>query len=120
MQTEINGKSNVVTFRNKTATVIQEFYNQKKSADLNTENLRKVETTVKLIQDDIKLVETSADVYSAFETFQSEDDREICQDESCFHWTSNNASFLTTGSVGTIADWIKCAASPSFHISFLN
>ena len=51
MQTEINGKSNVVTFRNKAATVIQEFYNQNKFADLNTEKLKMVQTTTKLIQD---------------------------------------------------------------------
>ena len=104
MQTEINGKSNVVTFRNKAATVIQEFYNQTKSADLNTEKLKMIQTTAKLIQDDIKSVETSADVYPVFETFQSEDDCTqflpemlsfpgrtfcwaICQDESCFNWT---------------------------------
>ena len=127
----------MVTFRNKAATVIQEFYNQKKSADLNTVKLKVVQMTIKLIQDDIKSGETSVDVYPEFETFQSEDDSiqflpemlslpgmnicwEICQDESCFHWTSNNASFPTTYSVGTIADWIRCAASPSFRISFLN
>jgi hypothetical protein len=41
---------------------------------LNTEKLRTVQATVKLIQDDIKAVETAADVYPAFETFQSEED----------------------------------------------
>ena len=135
MQTEINGKSNVVTFRNKAATVIQEFYNQKKSADLNKEKLRTVQATVKLIQDDIKAVETSADVYPAFETFQSEED--------CIQFLPETLRVFLEGlfvgkyvkmkvaSIGQaimqacrprvlLADWIRRAASPSFRISVLN
>ena len=57
--TEINGKPNVVTFRNRAKAVLHNFYSQQRGDDPDTEKIRIVETASKLIRDDIKAVETS-------------------------------------------------------------
>ncbi len=72
IQTEINGKPNVVTFRNKAKAVIHDFYSRKK-ADPETNKFRIVETAAKLIRDDIKAVETSHSVYPAFDELGSDE-----------------------------------------------
>ena len=72
IQTEINGKSNVVTFRNKAKAVLHEFYSHQK-ADPETEKLRIVQTAAKLIRDDIKAVETSHRVYPACIELESDE-----------------------------------------------
>ena len=64
IQTEMNGKPNVVTFRNKAKVDLHEFYSHQK-ADPETEKRRIVQTAAKLIRDDIKAVETSNPVYPA-------------------------------------------------------
>ena len=69
IQTEINGKPNVVTFRNKANTVLHEFYSHQK-ADPETEKMRIVQTAAKLIRDDIKAVET---VYPACDELESDE-----------------------------------------------
>ena len=58
IQTEINGKPNVVTFRNKAREVLYDFYSQR---DLDPEKgkIRIIETAAKLIKDYIKAVKTS-------------------------------------------------------------
>ena len=58
IQTEINGKPNVVTFRNRAREVLYDFYSQR---DLNPEKdkFRIIEAAAKLIKDDIKAVKTS-------------------------------------------------------------
>lgn len=57
IHTEINGKSNVVTFRNKAEAVLHDFYSHQK-ADPDAEKRTIVETAAKLIRDDIKAVKT--------------------------------------------------------------
>ena len=69
LQTEINGKPNMVTFRNKAKAVLHEFYSHQK-ADPETEKRRIVQTAAKLIRDDIKAVETSNTVYPACDQLQ--------------------------------------------------
>ena len=70
--TEINGKPNVVTFRNKVKNVLHDFYNHR---DLYTEKekMRIIETAAKLIRDDIKEVKTSHSHYPGFEALVSEE-----------------------------------------------
>ena len=53
IQTEINGKPNVVTFRSTAKAILQDFYAHRK-ADPETEKKRIIETAAKLIKDDIK------------------------------------------------------------------
>ena len=55
--TEINGKSNVVTFRYTADSVINEFYSQPHSDDSYVEKLKIVQKAAKLLQNDIKRVE---------------------------------------------------------------
>lgn len=62
--TNIKGKSNIVTFRKKTSTILQEFYeaNQKKS-DPDEEKIRLVKTAAELMKNDIKLIESNLENY---------------------------------------------------------
>ena len=72
IQTEINGKPNVVTFRNKAKAVLHEFYSHQKT-DPETDKRRIVQTAAKLIRDDIKAVETSHTVYPACDQLESDE-----------------------------------------------
>ena len=69
----INGKSDVVTFRNTAATILQDFYNSRQKPDLSTEKIRLVQTASKLIKSDIKLVETENNCYPSYDDFESQD-----------------------------------------------
>lgn len=60
---EVNGKKNVVTFRQKASSIISEFYSQPRGTDLEAEKLRLIEATVKLIKSDIKSIVQSKDLY---------------------------------------------------------
>ncbi len=71
IQTEINGKPNVVTFRSKASALLQDFYRHQK-ADPDTEKTRLVETAAKLIREDIKAVETSHTVYPSYDELGSD------------------------------------------------
>ena len=72
--TEINGISNVVTFRSTAKTILQDFYQQKKKGcDADVEKIRVVETAAKLIKNYIKAMETSNAVYPTSEEMLSED-----------------------------------------------
>ena len=55
IQTEINGKTNVLTFRSTAKAILHECYAHRK-ADPETEKKRIIETAAKLIKDDIKSV----------------------------------------------------------------
>ena len=72
IETEINGKPNVVTFRNKARAVLHDFHNQQK-ADLDTEIMKIVETAAKLIRDDINAVETSHKIYPTCDELGSDE-----------------------------------------------
>ena len=59
IQTEINGKPNVVTFRHKAEIILHEFHkNQDKSLNPDAEKLKLVEAAAKVIRSDIKSIES--------------------------------------------------------------
>ena len=72
IKTEISGKPNVVTFRDKAETVLHDFYCHRKG-DPDADKMRIVETVAKLIRDDIKAVMTSHSVYPACEELGSDE-----------------------------------------------
>ena len=61
--TSIYGKSNVVTFRQTAASVIDEFYSNPRPKDTEEERYRIIETAAKLIKSEIKNIDVSSDVY---------------------------------------------------------
>ena len=61
----INGKSNVVTFRNTAAAILQDIYNSQQKPDLSLENIRLVQTASKLIM--------SNNCYPSYDDFKSQD-----------------------------------------------
>ena len=63
----ISGKSNVVTFRNTAAAILQDFYNSQQKPDLSSEKIRLIQTASKLIMSDIKLVETENNCYPSYD-----------------------------------------------------
>ena len=71
--TEVNGKPNAVTFRNKAEAVLRDFYSQNEKADPDTDKARRVEAAAKLIRDDIKAVETPHGVYPACDELGSDE-----------------------------------------------
>ncbi|KAJ8414824.1 hypothetical protein AAFF_G00023470 [Aldrovandia affinis] len=73
IETNINGKPNVVTFRSTAKAILQDFYAHRET-DPETEKKRIIETAAKLIKDDIKSVETSHEVYPDCDSLKSEED----------------------------------------------
>lgn len=61
--TEINGKKNVVTFRQKAASILSDFFHQSKSSNDETEKVRLIKAAANLIKTDIKCIEQSKDIY---------------------------------------------------------
>uniref|UniRef100_UPI00358F3F63 uncharacterized protein n=1 Tax=Myxine glutinosa TaxID=7769 RepID=UPI00358F3F63 len=61
--TEINGKPNVVTFRNTASSILQGFYQRPQKQDTNSEKMSLIETAAKLIKSDIKSMTTSKCAY---------------------------------------------------------
>ena len=61
--TELNGKSNVVTFRSTAQSLLHSFYEQQKSDNSQQEAVRLVLTAAELIRNEIKSVEVCGDVY---------------------------------------------------------
>ena len=50
----VNGKTNVVTFRSTAKAILQDFYNSQRKPDPNTEKIRFIQTTAKLLLSDMK------------------------------------------------------------------
>ena len=65
IQTEINGKPNVVTFRTTARVVLQDYYSKQQQQKQNTaeEKIKLVRAAAKLIKEDIKAIETAHEVY---------------------------------------------------------
>ena len=61
--TEVNGKPNVVTFRHKASSIINDFYSRPKDNDSDVEKMRIIEAACKLIKSDIKSVAQNSDNY---------------------------------------------------------
>ena len=73
IETEINGKPNVLTFRSTAKEILQDFYAQRK-VDVESEKKRIIETAAKLIKDDIKSLAISYDVYPNSDSLKSEEE----------------------------------------------
>ena len=71
--THINGKSNVVTFRNTAAAILHDFYSSQQKPDRSSEKIRLIQTASKLIMSNIKLVETGNNCYPSYDDFESQD-----------------------------------------------
>lgn len=65
--TDINRKPNVVAFRSTVANILHDFHAQPKNVDLETEKLYIIRTASRLIKSDIKLIESSNDIYPLIE-----------------------------------------------------
>jgi hypothetical protein len=68
--TEINGKTNVVTFRSTAEAVLQNFHARQKD-DPTMEKIHIIKAAAKLIRDDIKSVDTSNETYPASHEIES-------------------------------------------------
>ena len=60
---EINGKSDVVTFKTTASEILHEFYRQPKEEDLSVKKRKIVEMAAKLILNDIKSFPTNKEMY---------------------------------------------------------
>lgn len=69
--TELNGKPNVVTFRQTAANILHDFYKAQKKEDPNIEKIQMINTVAKLIKSDIKEVDSSNDLYPTREQMSS-------------------------------------------------
>ena len=65
--TEMKGKPNIITLRSTASNILQKFYSLPKPEDPEQQKLRVIETAAKLIQTDIKTVETRKDIYPSAE-----------------------------------------------------
>jgi len=64
IQTEINGKPNVVTFRTTARVMLQDYYSkQQQKQNTAEEKIKLVQAAAKLIKEDIKAIETAHEVY---------------------------------------------------------
>ena len=61
--TEINGESNVVTFRHTAASIITDFYEQPHSDDSYSEKIKIIRTAAKLLKSEIKSVNQGNNEY---------------------------------------------------------
>ena len=77
VQTEINGKPKVITFRTTARVVLQDYYSKQQQQILkqNTaeEKMKLVQATAKLIKEDIKAIGTSHEVYPHCDDLQSQE-----------------------------------------------
>ena len=73
VQTEINGKPNVVTFRTTARVVLQDYYSKQQQQDTAEEKIKLVQAAAKLIKEDIKAIETSLEVYPLCDDLKSQE-----------------------------------------------
>ena len=132
IQTEINGKPNVVTFRNKAREVLYDFYSQR-DIDPEKDKIRIIKTANKLIKDDIKAVKTSHCNYSGIDELGSEESinflptslRILLKDMSVGKYVQTKIASIgqagssAKSSISTTSDWFGCATpSPLFFTVF--
>ena len=60
---DINGKTDVVTFRATATAILQEFHEHQDDVDINEEQMNIIKTAAKLIKNDLKSIATSSDSY---------------------------------------------------------
>ena len=76
VQTEINGKPNVITFRTTARVVLQDYYSkqqQQEKENTAEEKIKLVQAAAKLIKEDIKAIGTSHEVYPLCNDLKSEE-----------------------------------------------
>ena len=75
VQTEINGKPNVVTFRTTARVVLQDYYSNQQQQKKNTteEKIKLVQAAANFIKEDIKAIETSHKVYPFCDDLKSQE-----------------------------------------------
>jgi hypothetical protein len=61
--TEISGRKNVVTFKQKAASILRDFFHETKKADVEAEKLHVIMVAANLLKNYIKGVEQSKDIY---------------------------------------------------------
>ena len=61
--TEINGRSNVVTFKSTASAILQHNYSIPKLDDIEAQKIRLIHTAAKLIKNDIKSIDDQPDAY---------------------------------------------------------
>ena len=86
--TEINGKSNVVTFRSTAETILQEFHARPK-AHPEEEKKHIIKAAAKLIKNDIKMVEPSTENYPPAAEIETE--------ERCLNFVPDSLKLLLEG-----------------------
>ena len=64
---EMKGKPNIIALRSTASNILQKFYSLPNPEDPELQKLRAIETAAKLIQTDIKAVETRKDIYPSAE-----------------------------------------------------
>ena len=69
--TELDGKSNAVTFRSTASSILQQFYESPKKEDSESEKYRVIETAGKLIKNDIKSVRADSSNYPSSDKIRS-------------------------------------------------
>ena len=69
--TEVNGKTNVVTFWSNAATILQDFHSHQKQESPEAEKIRIIQTAAKLIKSDIKSLAQEKNLYPKYEEMAS-------------------------------------------------
>ena len=72
--TELDGKSNVVTFRSTAFNILHQFYESPKTDDPEAEKFRIIETAAKLIKNDIKSINVDTSQYPSSDEIRSVED----------------------------------------------
>ena len=69
--TELDGKSNVVTYRSTAFNILHQFYESPKTDDPEAEKFRIIETAAKLIKNDIKSINAETSQYPSSDEIRS-------------------------------------------------
>ncbi|CAC5392861.1 unnamed protein product [Mytilus coruscus] len=77
--TEVNGKSNIVTFRRTASSILKEFYRRPLSKSPEDEKLSMIETVAKLIKADIMSLKDSKSIYPSSVDINSERNTAVSQ-----------------------------------------
>jgi len=90
VQTEINGKPNVIPFRTTTGKALQYYSKQQQEKDNTSEDkIKLIQAAAKLTKEDIKAIETSHEVYHLRDEFKSQ--------EACIEYLPDTLRVLLEG-----------------------
>lgn len=94
--TEINGKHNVVTFRNTAASILQNFYTRPKTEDPAAEKMEIIKTAAKLLLSDIKSMNAPKKNYPDPSKLMSQEDNVEYIPESLYLFLRNSVKQMLT------------------------